>query len=83
MHAPDRGTQDNVHQLSADKLKQRDVIFIDIANDSVSVRAACYACANLIHLIQCHFCRITRQTRIRKSFNQKKLAADLWKAIGR
>lgn len=36
MHAPDRGTQENVHQLSEEKLKQREVVYIDIANDPVS-----------------------------------------------
>ncbi|CAH1970417.1 unnamed protein product [Acanthoscelides obtectus] len=36
MHAPDRGYQENVHELPADKLKQRDVVFIDIANDAVA-----------------------------------------------
>ena len=37
VHAPDRGTQENVHRLSPDLLKQREVVYIDIANDSVSV----------------------------------------------
>lgn len=36
MHVGDRGDQDNVHQLPNDKLKQREVVFIDIANDPVS-----------------------------------------------
>ncbi|KAI7694700.1 Phosphatidylinositol transfer protein beta isoform [Sarcoptes scabiei] len=36
MHAPDRGTQENAHLLSPNVLKQREVIFIDIANDPVS-----------------------------------------------
>lgn len=35
MHAPDKGTQENAHELTGDKLKQREVIFIDIANDNV------------------------------------------------
>lgn len=38
IHAPDRGTQDNAHKLSPDLLKKRDVMFLDIANDSVSSR---------------------------------------------
>ncbi|XP_013774282.1 phosphatidylinositol transfer protein alpha isoform-like isoform X2 [Limulus polyphemus] len=38
MHAPDRGEQENVHGLSPEKLKQRDVVFIDIANDNVETR---------------------------------------------
>lgn len=33
MHAPDRGTQENVHQLPPEQLKQREVVWIDIAND--------------------------------------------------
>ncbi|XP_030754862.1 phosphatidylinositol transfer protein alpha isoform isoform X1 [Sitophilus oryzae] len=36
VHAPDRGSQQNVHELPADKLKIRDVVYIDIANDPVS-----------------------------------------------
>ena len=35
MHAPDRGTQENAHELTGDKLKQREVVYIDIANDNV------------------------------------------------
>lgn len=35
LHAPDRGTQDNAHNLSPELLKKRDVAFIDIANDQV------------------------------------------------
>jgi hypothetical protein len=35
MHSPDKGTQENAHELSPEKLRQRDVIFIDIANDPV------------------------------------------------
>ncbi|XP_054166789.1 phosphatidylinositol transfer protein alpha isoform-like [Oppia nitens] len=35
MHSPDRGNQENAHQLSPEKLKQRDIVFIDIANDNV------------------------------------------------
>jgi len=35
MHSPDRGTQDNAHELSPEKLRQRDVVTIDIANDNV------------------------------------------------
>ncbi|XP_022241918.1 phosphatidylinositol transfer protein alpha isoform-like [Limulus polyphemus] len=35
MHAPDCGEQENVHNLPPEKLKQRDVVFIDIANDHV------------------------------------------------
>lgn len=38
MHCPDRGEQDNAHELTPEKLKIRDVIFIDIANDSVETR---------------------------------------------
>ena len=33
---PDRGDQDNVHQLEDKKLKKRTVVNIDIANDSVA-----------------------------------------------
>lgn len=36
MHIGDQGDQENVHELTPDKLKQRDVVHIDIANDSVS-----------------------------------------------
>lgn len=38
MHCPDAGNQDNAHELSPEKLKQRDVVYIDIANDSVESR---------------------------------------------
>ncbi|XP_055340841.1 phosphatidylinositol transfer protein alpha isoform-like isoform X2 [Paramacrobiotus metropolitanus] len=36
LHLPDRGNSYNVHQLSPDKLKKRDVVFVDIANDKIS-----------------------------------------------
>ncbi|XP_017775488.1 PREDICTED: phosphatidylinositol transfer protein beta isoform [Nicrophorus vespilloides] len=36
MHIGDKGNQDNVHELPADKLKNREVVHIDIANDPVS-----------------------------------------------
>lgn len=36
MHAPDRGDQENVHRLSAEKVKLREVIRIDISNDPVA-----------------------------------------------
>ncbi|KAG5894188.1 hypothetical protein JTB14_037754 [Gonioctena quinquepunctata] len=36
MHIADTGKQDNVHQLSSDKLKQRDIVYIDIANDPIA-----------------------------------------------
>ena len=35
-HYPDRGTSENLHELSPEKLKQREVVMIDIANDPVS-----------------------------------------------
>ena len=35
-HYPDRGTSENLHQLPPEKLKQREVVFIDIATDPVS-----------------------------------------------
>lgn len=35
MHYPDRGQQENIHDLPPEKLRQREVIHIDIANDSV------------------------------------------------
>ncbi|XP_013789837.1 phosphatidylinositol transfer protein alpha isoform-like [Limulus polyphemus] len=38
MHAPDKGDQENVHELSPEKLKQRDVVLIDIANDPIESR---------------------------------------------
>ena len=38
MHSPDRGTQENVHELTPEELKKREVIYIDIANDPVSQR---------------------------------------------
>ncbi|XP_019763845.1 phosphatidylinositol transfer protein alpha isoform isoform X4 [Dendroctonus ponderosae] len=36
LHAPDMGLQENVHELPADKLKAREVVLIDIANDAVN-----------------------------------------------
>jgi len=35
-HLPDRGNQDNVHELQDKKLKKRSVVHIDIANDPVA-----------------------------------------------
>lgn len=35
-HIGDRGKQDNVHELPPEKLKDREVVMIDIGNDSVS-----------------------------------------------
>ncbi|RWR98441.1 Csa-PI transferase 2-like protein, partial [Dinothrombium tinctorium] len=35
LHCGDNGTQVNAHELPPEKLKQRDVVFIDIANDNV------------------------------------------------
>lgn len=35
LHAPDKGTQDNAHNLSQELLKKREVQIVDIANDSV------------------------------------------------
>lgn len=37
-HAPDRGGRENVHQLSAEELAQREVHHIDIANNAVVSR---------------------------------------------
>jgi len=36
LHVADRGDKQNVHELPPDKLKQREVIMIDIANDPVN-----------------------------------------------
>ncbi|XP_056640485.1 phosphatidylinositol transfer protein alpha isoform isoform X1 [Diorhabda carinulata] len=36
LHVADKGNQVNVHDLPNDKLKQRDVVHIDIANDAVA-----------------------------------------------
>lgn len=36
MHCPDTGDQENVHELPPEKLKNREVVRIDIANDSVA-----------------------------------------------
>jgi len=36
MHCPDAGFQENVHELPPEKLKMREVVRIDIANDPVS-----------------------------------------------
>lgn len=36
MHVSDAGLQENVHELTPEKLSQREVIRIDIANDNVS-----------------------------------------------
>jgi hypothetical protein len=35
-HYADRGTSENLHELSPEKLKQREIIHIDIANDPIS-----------------------------------------------
>ncbi|XP_055305802.1 phosphatidylinositol transfer protein beta isoform isoform X1 [Sitodiplosis mosellana] len=36
LHLPDNGDKSNVHELPADKLKTREVVHIDIANDPVA-----------------------------------------------
>ena len=36
MHYPDNGQQPNIHELPADKLKQREVVYLDIANSPLS-----------------------------------------------
>jgi len=36
LHLPDKGDQYNVHELTPEKLKIREVVMIDIANDSVA-----------------------------------------------
>ncbi|XP_074593634.1 phosphatidylinositol transfer protein vib [Brevipalpus obovatus] len=36
LHFPDNGNQENVHELPPEKLKDREVIYIDIANDKVT-----------------------------------------------
>lgn len=36
IHLPDRGTTENAHQLSAKQLEQREVVYLDIANDAVN-----------------------------------------------
>jgi len=36
LHLPDKGDQYNVHELTPDKLKIREVVMIDISNDSVA-----------------------------------------------
>ncbi|XP_055355627.1 phosphatidylinositol transfer protein alpha isoform-like [Paramacrobiotus metropolitanus] len=38
LHVADRGDSDNVHKLSPEKLKKREVIIIDIANDPVDAK---------------------------------------------
>ena len=35
MHYPDRGEQDNIHNLPPEKLKVREIVYIDISNDSI------------------------------------------------
>lgn len=42
MHCGDGGHQENVHELSADKLKHREVITIDIVNDQVHTKVTIY-----------------------------------------
>ena len=37
-HAPDRGGQENVHQLSSEEVAQREVHHIDIANNAAVSR---------------------------------------------
>lgn len=41
MHYADSGQQENIHQLPPDKLRNREVIHIDIANDPVSNKVIC------------------------------------------
>jgi len=35
MHTADRGESDNVHRLTPEELKKREIVYIDIANDTV------------------------------------------------
>lgn len=44
MHYPDRGQQENIHELPPEKLKHREVIHIDIANDQVSNKVCIVWC---------------------------------------
>ncbi|OQV18449.1 Phosphatidylinositol transfer protein alpha isoform [Hypsibius exemplaris] len=39
LHLPDRGGSPNVHNLSPDKLKKREVVHVDIANDEINPKA--------------------------------------------
>lgn len=50
MHYPDKGQQENIHQLSPEQLKTREVVFLDIANDPVSnkVSVICF-CSKLFY----------------------------------
>lgn len=51
VHAPDRGTQENAHQLPPELLKLREVVNIDIANDPVQVPRDLYFQISLVNLI--------------------------------
>jgi len=36
LHLPDKGDKHNVHELPPEKLKQREVIMVDIASDPIN-----------------------------------------------
>ena len=36
LHLPDKGDKTNVHELPPEKLKHREIIMVDIANDPIS-----------------------------------------------
>lgn len=40
LHLSGNGTQENVHELPPEKLKNRDVVFIDIARDKVNSKVS-------------------------------------------
>lgn len=73
MHAPDRGTQENVHQLPPEQLKQREVVWIDIANDPSPVRLSstvfCFYYNMFIY-------RNINKMRIQKFSSHRKLEED-------
>jgi PREDICTED: similar to AGAP001957-PA len=50
LHCADNGSQENAHELSLEKLKAREVQFIDIANDSVSLKVS-FKKANFCYIL--------------------------------
>ena len=77
MHFADNGQTENIHQLPPEKLKMRDVIHIDIANDPVSNKVSCLRLLllcflNLIIIILKSSSRIIKKVKIQEGFIRTK-----------
>lgn len=51
LHCADGGIQENAHELPPEKLKQRDVVFIDIANDNILNKVRITTVITVFHIV--------------------------------